>query len=102
MSDVLQRRLDAMGRAQLDRLGFDVTLARKVAQRIREGLDAKSVKVLQHEGVPVYGKPLVDFTERRLAAELCATLFDWKPNKLEHEVHGEVGLVVQGLDGSKV
>ena len=102
MSDVLERRLEVFGRAQLALLGFDETFARKVRQRVDEGLDAVSVKVFQSEGVVVVDEPRVDFTERRLAAELGAKLLDWMPSKIEHEVHGEVAFTIVGLSGERV
>src|SRR3989304_5581938 len=96
---MLERRAEALGRARLALFGFDAAFARRVQRRIDEGLDAVHVKVFQHEGAIIEDVARVDFTERRLAAELGARLLDWMPNKLEHEVHGEVAFTVVGLDG---
>jgi hypothetical protein len=99
---VLERRLEIFGRAQLALLGFDEVFARRVRDRVAEGLDAVNVKVFQHEGTVVVDEPRVDFTERRLSAELAAKLLDWMPSKIEHEVHGEVGFTILGLDPERV
>src|SRR5262245_43114780 len=102
MTNVEQARLEALGRASLAAFGFDEAFARRVRRRVDEGLDATKVKVLQHDGEVVLGPEQVDFTERRLAAELGARLLDWMPNKLEHEVHGEIVLRTVGLSEESV
>ena len=101
-SSAEQARLDVLGRAQLALLGFDEAFARRVRRRIDEGLDATAMKIFQHEGALIEGPVQVDFTERRLAAELSARLLDWMPNKLEHEVHGEIVLRTIGLSEESV
>jgi hypothetical protein len=93
-----QDRLDVMGRSSLKALGFDEALARKVKQRIEEGLDATVVKDFQYEGHVVSGPARVDHNARHKFTELTAKIFDWQPSKIEHEVHGEVGLKIIGLD----
>lgn len=93
----LQEREEYFGRQRLEALGFTGEFARKVKTRIDEGLDAVSVKVWQNNGEVIADAPRVDYTERRLAAELGARILDWMPNKLEHEVHGDLRLITRGL-----
>lgn len=95
-------RLTLLGRTMLEQAGFTDADLRKVRERLVEGMDAQKVKVFVHEGVIVEDVARVDYTERRLAAVEVAKLADWYPNKLEHEVHGEVNFRVVGLDGDRV
>lgn len=95
-------RLTLLGRTMLAEAGFTDADLRKVRARLVEGMDATRVKLFQYEGTVVESAPHVDHTERRLAAVEVAKLADWYPNKLEHEVHGEVSFRVTGLDGDRV
>ena len=97
-----EARLTLIGRAMLEGAGLTDAVIRKTYQRLSEGLDAEKVKIFQHEGEMIADTPRVDFTERRLAAVEIAKLADHYPNKLEHEVHGEVNFRVIGLDGERV
>lgn len=94
-------RLVYFGRTQLGALGFDAAFAKKVQRVIDEGLDATSVKVMQHGGTLVKDEPRPDHDARHKFAELSTKILDWLPSKIEHEVHGEVGITILGLDASK-
>ena len=97
-SSALQEREDWFGRQHLKALGFDESFAKKVRQRIEEGLDATSVKVFQYEGVVIADEERVDYDARHKYTELASKLLDWHPSKIEHEVHGEIGLTINGLN----
>lgn len=97
-----QARLTLLGRAMLEQAGFTDADARKVRQRLLEGLDAVQVKTWMHEGLVVEDVPRVDYSERRQAAVEGAKILDWYPNKLEHEVTGAVTFNLLGLDGDRV
>lgn len=118
-----QARLTLLGRAQLEQAGFTDADARKVRQRLVEGMDAVKVKVFLRPGLAVVPSkmpdadaegvaleageiiadvPRIDYGERRQAAVELAKLLDWYPNKLEHEVHGQVSFNLLGLDGDRV
>lgn len=97
-----QARLTLLGRTMLAEAGFTDADLRKVHDRLVEGMDATKIKLFQSEGAVIESEPHVDHTERRLAAVEVARLADWYPNKLEHEVHGDVTFRVTGLDGDRV
>lgn len=99
--DHIQERVNLIGRAMVERLLTDDVI-KKAYGCIADGLDATTVKVFMSEGAIVADEPRVDFTERRLTAELVTKIADHHPNKLEHEVHGEVKFTIVGLDAESV
>lgn len=98
MSGVLERRLMLLGRATLEAAGLTDEMVRKAYTRLHEGLDATRVKVFQHMGEPVIGPEQIDFTERRESAKELLRVADHYPNRLEHEVSGEIQFIFKGLD----
>jgi hypothetical protein len=102
MSDVMQQRLELLGRAKLEAAGFTDAVIRKAYGRIPDLLVAKKQKVLQYEGRIVLGPEQEDGDVQLRAVELVTRLADHQVNKLEHEVHGEVKLVTIGLSEEQI
>lgn len=88
MSDVLQARLDNLGRAQLAAAGFTDATIRKAYGALDRALEAKRIKVLQHKGTLLESKPYEDHEVQVRAAELVTKLADHHPAKLGIELDG--------------
>jgi hypothetical protein len=87
--EALRARLTALGRAQLEAAGFSDAMIRKAYQAIERGLDAKTRKVMQYQGVIVEG-PERDNSEAQLrAAELATKIADHHPDRLQVELDGQ-------------
>lgn len=72
-------------------------------KRLREGMDATKVKILQHQGTIVEGPEQVDYPERREAAKEILKLGDYYPDKLDLNIGGEgLTVVLKGLDEERV
>lgn len=88
MSDVLQERLDNLGRAQLAAAGFTDATIRKAYGALDRALEAKRTKVLQHKGDIVLGPAQEDHEVQVRAAELVTKLADHHPARLGIELDG--------------
>ena len=101
--------LSLLGRAFLEAAGLSDEMIRRAYQRLNEGMFALETKqVFQRpplgvgDGKVISGPPMIAWTERRLAAEAVLRYADHQPNRMEHEVHGQVSFNLLGLDDSRV
>jgi hypothetical protein len=97
MERALEGRLSVIGRAALEAAGLTDGMIKRAYRRLDEGLDATRVKVFREGGEVVVGPEQVDYTERREAAKEVLRVADHYPNRLEHEVSGEIVYVFKGL-----
>lgn len=96
------RRVEMLlGRAAVPRLLREADVDRAYAV-LRAGLEATRRRAFQYEGAILYGEAEVDWEERRECAREVLRLADHYPNRLEHEVAGEVSFVLRGLTEAEI